>query len=170
MDTQSRFNGNTFLNTKTNQSELNKSFLKVKTDQKELNQSAFRVMTNQAEVNRSSIKNKTNQDELRRSTVQDKSNIYAKVLPDDIDEIKSRKSHMSHRTQKTGHQINILAPIEVKNPEESFISRKSGIKNHTQLDKSFASSRPRSEKKSDLDFFSSKEASVKGNKLSESRH
>lgn len=70
----------------------------------------------------------------------------SKLLPDDFDEI---KSHQSKHSMKSDTKINIelLAPRQVKNPEESFITRKSVLKEQSQLmNKSLGCSRRETER------------------------
>lgn len=95
---------------------------------------------------KSFLKTKTNQNEDRhQSGTRLKSN-YSKLLPDDIDEVKSKKSHHSHHSKHSmkSDKINIevLAPKNMKNPEESFVSRRSALKDQSKImNKSFACSR-----------------------------
>jgi hypothetical protein len=91
--------------------------------------------------NKSNIQFKTIQDDLNKSNILLKLN-ESKLPQEKFEDAKSYRSTTSRRNNQEENQINIAISgpkSTAKNPEESFVSYKSKIKNQSFMNKSFAS-------------------------------
>ena len=99
----------------------------------------------ESQANPSRIKTKSFKNELRVKENQSK-------LFTEFDDFKSQRSAKSQRSHREQINIEILGPKdEVRNPEESYISRKSELREPSFMDKSFASSRQTRREKSQVE-------------------